>query len=158
MNADGVQLPILLWWPDGAFLYWWERDCSALKKWIVTACRKGPGLALGKPDPFLSGSSVSPFRRTHGKQPARSRRRLDVLWFNQLLMSNRRTITPPNRRELVPLIKANSGIVMQINVFTVPQAGHQPLINLLAEAGKFASSIPGWLSASLHRSHDGTRS
>ena len=57
----------------------------------------------------------------------------------------------------MPLIKANSGIVTQINVFTVPQGGQQPLINLLAEAAKFASSIPGWLSASLHRSHDGTR-
>lgn len=57
----------------------------------------------------------------------------------------------------MPLIKANSGIVTQINVFTVPQGGQQPLIDLLVKSAKFASSIPGWLSASLHRSHDGTR-
>jgi hypothetical protein len=72
-------------------------------------------------------------------------------------MSNRRTVTPPSRREIVPLIKANSGVVTQINVFNVSQGGQQPLIDLLAESAMFASSIPGWLSASLHRSHDGTR-
>src|SRR3979409_1911841 len=72
-------------------------------------------------------------------------------------MPNRRTVTPPHRREIVPLIKANSGIVTQINVFTVPHGGQQPLIDLLAESAQFASSIPGWMSASLHRSRDGTR-
>ena len=57
----------------------------------------------------------------------------------------------------MPLIKANSGIITQINVFTVPDGGQQALIDLLAESATFASSIPGWLSASLHRSRDGTR-
>jgi len=57
----------------------------------------------------------------------------------------------------VPLIKANAGVVTQINVFTVPHGAQQPLIDLLAESAEFASTIPGWLSASLHRSHDGTR-
>ncbi len=57
----------------------------------------------------------------------------------------------------MPLIKANSGIVTQINVFTVPAGGQQPLIDFLAESAKFASDTPGWLSASLHRSRDGTR-
>jgi hypothetical protein len=71
--------------------------------------------------------------------------------------ANRRTVTPPHRRETVPLIKANSGVVTQINVFTVPHGRQQPLIDLLAESAKFASSIPGWLSASLHRSRDGMR-
>jgi hypothetical protein len=75
----------------------------------------------------------------------------------RLLTSNRRTITPPNRRKIVPLIKANTGIVTQINVFTVPHGAQQPLIDLLAESAKFASTIPGWMSASLHRSHDGMR-
>lgn len=57
----------------------------------------------------------------------------------------------------MPLIKANTGIVTQINVFTVVQGRQQPLIDLLAESAKFASTIPGWLSASLHRSRDGMR-
>jgi hypothetical protein len=57
----------------------------------------------------------------------------------------------------VPLIKANSRIITQINVFTVPDGGQQALIDLLTESATFASNIPGWLSASLHRSRDGTR-
>jgi hypothetical protein len=85
------------------------------------------------------------------------RRRFGVLWFNRLLMSHRRTVTPPSRRKIVPLIKADAGIVTQINTFTVPHGGQQPLIDLLAESAKFASTISGWLSASLHRSHDGMR-
>jgi antibiotic biosynthesis monooxygenase (ABM) superfamily enzyme len=57
----------------------------------------------------------------------------------------------------VPTINANTGIVTQINVFTVPEGGQQALIDFLSEAAKFASSTPGWLSASVHRSCDGTR-
>jgi Antibiotic biosynthesis monooxygenase len=61
------------------------------------------------------------------------------------------------QEKIVPLIKANAGVVTQINVFTVPHGAQQPLIDLLAESAEFASTIPGWLSASLHRSRDGTR-
>lgn len=57
----------------------------------------------------------------------------------------------------MPIIRANPGIVTQINVFTVPEGGQQPLIEFLAGAAEFASTIPGWMSASLHRSLDGTR-
>lgn len=57
----------------------------------------------------------------------------------------------------MPIIKANTGIVTQINVFDVPQGGQQALIDLLSEAARFASETPGWLSASLHKSRDGTR-
>jgi quinol monooxygenase YgiN len=57
----------------------------------------------------------------------------------------------------MPLIKADTGIVTQINVFTVPQGGQQALIDLLAESAEFCRDVPGWLSASLHRSLDGTR-
>jgi hypothetical protein len=57
----------------------------------------------------------------------------------------------------VPIIYANTGIITQINVFTVPEGGQQALIDSLAEAAKFASATPGWISASLHRSRDGTR-
>jgi hypothetical protein len=57
----------------------------------------------------------------------------------------------------VPVIKANLEIVTQTNVFTVPEGGQQALIEFLAEAAKFASTVPGWISASVHRSRDGTR-
>jgi hypothetical protein len=57
----------------------------------------------------------------------------------------------------MPTINANTAIVTQINVFTVPEGGQQALIDFLQEAAKFASSTPGWLSASVHRSRDGTR-
>ncbi|AYG60525.1 antibiotic biosynthesis monooxygenase [Rhizobium jaguaris] len=57
----------------------------------------------------------------------------------------------------MPIIRANSGVVTQINIFTVPEDKQEPLIELLAEAAEFARSTPGWISASLHRSLDGTR-
>lgn len=40
----------------------------------------------------------------------------------------------------MPVINANTGIVTQINVFTVPEGGQQALIEFLAEAAKFAST------------------
>jgi hypothetical protein len=57
----------------------------------------------------------------------------------------------------MPTIQANTGIVTQINVFTVPTGGQQALVDILTESAKFASSTPGWISASIHRSCDGTR-
>ena len=57
----------------------------------------------------------------------------------------------------MPTINANTAIVTQINIFTVPESGQQALIDFLKEAAKFASATPGWLSASVHRSRDGTR-
>jgi hypothetical protein len=57
----------------------------------------------------------------------------------------------------VPTIRANDGIVTQINVFTVPEGGQQALIDFLVESAKFSSSTAGWISASVHRSRDGTR-
>jgi hypothetical protein len=57
----------------------------------------------------------------------------------------------------MPIINANNGVITQINVFTVPQGGQQALIELLAESAKFAKATPGWISASIHRSSDGTR-
>lgn len=55
------------------------------------------------------------------------------------------------------IIKANEGVVTQINVFTVSPENQQALIDLLEEAARFASQIPGWVSASIHKSLDGTR-
>lgn len=57
----------------------------------------------------------------------------------------------------MPLIRANTGIVTQINVFDVPPEGQQALIGHLARGAALAREEPGWLSASLHRSLDGTR-
>jgi hypothetical protein len=57
----------------------------------------------------------------------------------------------------MPVIRANTGIVTQINIFTVPAGGQQALIDFLADSARFASSTPGWISASIHRSCDGTR-
>lgn len=57
----------------------------------------------------------------------------------------------------MPIIRANTGIITQINVFTVPEGGQDGLIAYLREATRVASDVPGWLSASLHRSIDGTR-
>jgi hypothetical protein len=56
----------------------------------------------------------------------------------------------------MPTIKANTQVVTQINVFTVPEGGQQALIDALTEAAIFASTTRGWISASVHRSIDGT--
>jgi len=57
----------------------------------------------------------------------------------------------------MPYIRTNAGIVTQINTFTVFGGGQQQLIESLEEAARFASTTPGWRSASLHLSQDGTR-
>ena len=54
-------------------------------------------------------------------------------------------------------IEANKGVVTQINVFTVAPENQQALIELLIESAKSVCEIPGWISASVHRSADGTR-
>jgi hypothetical protein len=56
----------------------------------------------------------------------------------------------------MPFIRTNAGIVTQINTFTVPADGQHILIDRLREAAQFASTVPGWMSASLHKSLDGT--
>lgn len=57
----------------------------------------------------------------------------------------------------MPEIRANEGVITQINVFTVLPENQQRLIDVLIEAANSARTVPGWLSASLHRSLDGTR-
>ena len=57
----------------------------------------------------------------------------------------------------MPTIQAQTGVITQINVFTVPEGGQQALIELLTEAANASSQVDGWMSASLHRSLDGTR-
>ncbi len=54
-------------------------------------------------------------------------------------------------------ISRHSGLVTLINVFTVEPA-HQPrLLDLLARATEVVREAPGFVSASLHRSFDGTK-
>ncbi len=57
----------------------------------------------------------------------------------------------------MPIIVPGTPVVTQINVFTVPLGRQQPLIDTLVRAAAVASEVDGWLSASLHRSLDGTR-
>src|SRR5207253_1332707 len=68
-----------------------------------------------------------------------------------------RLLAPPKECRVMPIIKAHTPIVTQINVFTVPEGGQQPLIEHLSQAAQVAREVPGWISASLHRSLDGTR-
>lgn len=55
------------------------------------------------------------------------------------------------------IIKADTDIITQINVFTVAPGEQDALIAYLIEAAHAAREVDGWLSASLHRSLDGTR-
>lgn len=57
----------------------------------------------------------------------------------------------------MPTIKANASVITQINVFTVNPENQQALIDLLKSAAESVKDTPGWMSASLHRSIDGTR-
>ena len=55
-------------------------------------------------------------------------------------------------------ISMNSGVITLINVFTVEPANQRRLIELLTEATEVSVRwAPGFLSASLHRSIDGTK-
>lgn len=54
-------------------------------------------------------------------------------------------------------IEIKEGIVTHINVFTVPANKQQMLVDSLIETVNVARNVPGWLSASIHRSFDGTQ-
>ena len=55
-------------------------------------------------------------------------------------------------------IRADAGVLTLINVFTVAPARQQELLDVLVEATESVMRHqPGFVSASLHRSHDGTR-
>lgn len=57
----------------------------------------------------------------------------------------------------MPVIKLDTNITTQINVFTVPIGEQEALIDYLSNAAAIAREVDGWLSSSLHRSLDGTR-
>ena len=49
------------------------------------------------------------------------------------------------------------GLLTLINVFTVEPAKQQELVDLLARATETVRHVPGFVSATLHRSLDGTK-
>jgi quinol monooxygenase YgiN len=61
-------------------------------------------------------------------------------------------------KESMTQISAKSGLVTLINVFTVEPANQRRLVELLTEATEVSvRQAPGFVSASLHRSTDGTK-
>ena len=58
----------------------------------------------------------------------------------------------------MPTISIGSELLTLINIFTVEPANQQELVNLLVEATRTSvSHVKGFVSASLHRSLDGTK-
>jgi hypothetical protein len=58
--------------------------------------------------------------------------------------------------EAMPTIQANTGVITQINVFTVKPENQQALIDHLIAAAAVARTVSGWKSISIHKSLDGT--
>jgi heme-degrading monooxygenase HmoA len=54
-------------------------------------------------------------------------------------------------------IHADQKVTTQINVFEVDPNNQDELARLLIEAVQYVSAMPGWISASVHKSLDGTR-
>jgi antibiotic biosynthesis monooxygenase (ABM) superfamily enzyme len=54
-------------------------------------------------------------------------------------------------------IHANEQVITQINVFEVDPGNQEAFATLLKEAIQRVSGMPGWISASVHKSLDGTR-
>ena len=58
----------------------------------------------------------------------------------------------------MPKITVQNGLITQINVFDIRPGMQIDLLDLLAQAAESCrDAIPGWVSASLHLSLDGTR-
>ncbi len=54
-------------------------------------------------------------------------------------------------------ISMNKDLVTLINVFTVEPENQQRLVDIFVEAGEAMSKQPGFISANIHKSLDGTR-
>jgi antibiotic biosynthesis monooxygenase (ABM) superfamily enzyme len=54
-------------------------------------------------------------------------------------------------------IHADEQVITQINVFEVEPGNQDALAELLKEAIQRVSGMPGWISASIHKSLDGKR-
>ena len=68
-----------------------------------------------------------------------------------------RTQRNHRKEHKTPAIGAGNGVVTHINVFTVPAGKQQALVDSLIETVGAARVVPGWMSASVHRSYDGTQ-
>ena len=55
----------------------------------------------------------------------------------------------------MPTIEAGNGVVTHVNVFAVAPEKQQALVDSLVETVNAARDVPGWTSASIHRSFDG---
>ncbi len=55
----------------------------------------------------------------------------------------------------MPTIEANTGVITQINVFTVKPENQQAMVDHLIRAASVAKQVPGWKSISIHKSIDG---
>ena len=55
----------------------------------------------------------------------------------------------------MPSIEVGNGIVTHINVFTVAPERQDELVQSLVATVQAARAMPGWISASIHRSLDG---
>ena len=67
-------------------------------------------------------------------------------------------MNPANARAAIATISPSRKLVTLINVFTVEPANQQQLLELLARATETSvRHAPGFISASLHRSLDGTK-
>lgn len=66
--------------------------------------------------------------------------------------------TPPTDAHAMSTIRAGAEILTLINVFTVAPERQQELADLLADATRQTMRhLPGFISANIHRSHDGRR-
>lgn len=52
-------------------------------------------------------------------------------------------------------VEAGDGILTHIDVFTVPADRRQALVGALTETVKAAGTVPGWISAGIHKSFGG---
>jgi quinol monooxygenase YgiN len=79
-------------------------------------------------------------------------------YFNQVV--DRRELTTAfltTRETNMATIHADKQVITQINVFEVDPGNQDALTELLKEAIQRISGEPGWISASIHKSLDGTR-
>jgi Antibiotic biosynthesis monooxygenase len=91
---------------------------------------------------------------TRDKQECVSTPVLGGLLFDEPIISG----SPRNKIEgeqAMPTIEANSGVITQINVFTVKPENQQALVDHLISAASVARQVPGWKSISIHKSIDG---
>src|SRR6202166_1495049 len=67
-------------------------------------------------------------------------------------------MSPASTRAAMATMSPSSKLVILINVFTVEPANQRQLLELLASATETSvRHVPGFISASLHRSLDGTK-